>query len=150
MIQDNDHNKRCLVAYWQYFHVFQGIVNWVKKRLGPAAEEVTDAKQLEKLSTHNELVVVGFFKELNGKDAKEFMRAASEDDEQIYVLTKEKELFTKYDIKGDSAVIMLTKFDEGRQDFDGKMKQNVKKTVKYFAINLLTISFLVLGHQQVG
>lgn len=38
------------------------IVNWLKKRTGPAASTLSDVTQAESLIADNEVAVVGFFK----------------------------------------------------------------------------------------
>ena len=66
-----------------------GIVNWLKKRTGPAAATVSSVQEVEALKEANEVVVVGIFSDLEGESAKAFMKAAAGFDDVVFAITSE-------------------------------------------------------------
>uniref|UniRef100_A0A318CZC1 Protein disulfide-isomerase n=1 Tax=Kangiella spongicola TaxID=796379 RepID=A0A318CZC1_9GAMM len=108
----------------------EDIVNWLKKRTGPAADTITEADAAEKLVDSSEVVVMGFFKDLEGNDAKTFLQAAEAIDEVPFGITSAADIFTKYDVKEDG-VVLFKKFDEGRNVYDGEItKDNLVEFIK--------------------
>ncbi|XP_069785812.1 protein disulfide-isomerase [Narcine bancroftii] len=108
----------------------EDIVNWLKKRTGPAADTITDAGAAEKLVDSSDVVVMGFFKDLEGNDAKTFLQAAEIIDEVPFGIVSDADIFTKYDRKEDG-VVLFKKFDEGRNVYDGEItKDNLVQFIK--------------------
>ncbi|XP_067860036.1 protein disulfide-isomerase [Heptranchias perlo] len=108
----------------------EDIVNWLKKRTGPAADTITDAEAAEKLVESSEVVVIGFFKDVEGSDAKIFLQAAEAIDEVPFGIISAADIFTKYDVKKDE-VVLFKKFDEGRNTYDGEFtKENLVEFIK--------------------
>jgi len=107
-----------------------GIVNWLKKKTGPPAvtlEKVDDAKAL---ADKNEVFVMGFFKDHESAEAKAFLEAASDIDSISFGITKHDDLFKEWTMEKDG-IVLLKKFDEGRNDFDGKFESaEIKKFVQ--------------------
>ncbi|XP_072882455.1 protein disulfide-isomerase [Hemitrygon akajei] len=101
----------------------EDIVNWLKKRTGPAADTITEADAADKLVDSSEVVVIGFFKDLEGNDAKTFLQAAEAIDEVPLGITSSADIFAKYDMKEDG-VILFKKFDEGRNVYDGEITKD--------------------------
>ena len=60
----------------RYF-IFQGIVNWIEKKTGPPAHDLTDVKAAQKLIDDNEIVVIGFFKNQKSENALAFLEEAA-------------------------------------------------------------------------
>jgi len=104
-----------------------GIVSWLKKKTGPPAttlEKVQDAKDL---ADKNEVFVIGFFKNAESDEAKAYIEAASQIDAIAFGITSNDDLFTEYKMDKDG-IVLLKKFDEGRNDFDGKFEAEAIKT----------------------
>uniref|UniRef100_UPI00398EC480 protein disulfide-isomerase n=1 Tax=Pristiophorus japonicus TaxID=55135 RepID=UPI00398EC480 len=108
----------------------EDIVNWLKKRTGPAADTITEADAAEKLVESSEVVVIGFFKDVEGSDANIFLQAAEAIDEVPFGITSDADIFTKYDVTKDG-VILFKKFDEGRNVYDGEYtKESLVEFIK--------------------
>nr|XP_033816962.1 protein disulfide-isomerase [Geotrypetes seraphini] len=106
------------------------IVNWLKKRTGPAAITITDVSGAEALSESHEVAVIGFFKDVESVLAKIFLQAAEVVDEVPFGICSHDDLFSKYQVDKDS-IILFKKFDERHSTFDGEAtKENVVNFVK--------------------
>lgn len=114
------------------------IVNWLKKKSGPPAVTIKDAKQMEDLKS-NEVLVVGFFKVLLTADginqklsvrlsdhadlyqdaeseaAKAFLEVADQMDSIVFGITSDEELFKADKVEKDS-VVLFKQFDDKRND----------------------------------
>lgn len=96
------------------------IVNWLKKRTGPAATTLTEVTQAESLMADNEVAVIGFFKDVESDDAKAFLKAAEAVDDVPFGITSDDAVYSKYEMAKDG-VVLFKKFDEGRNTFDGEL-----------------------------
>ncbi|XP_035664274.1 protein disulfide-isomerase 2-like isoform X2 [Branchiostoma floridae] len=106
------------------------IVTWLEKKTGPPAANLETADQAEKLKEDNEVLVVGFFKDQESDGAKAFLEVARSDDETTFAITSTDEVYTKLEAKGDG-VVLFKKFDEGRNDFEGDVKEDdLKQFIK--------------------
>ncbi|XP_029454924.1 protein disulfide-isomerase [Rhinatrema bivittatum] len=106
------------------------IVNWLKKRTGPAVTTIADAEAAEALQDSNEVVVIGFFKDLGSGTAKMFLQAAEAVDDVPFGISSHDDVFSKYQLDKDT-IILFKKFDEGRSTFDGEVtKENVLNFIK--------------------
>ncbi|KAI7807712.1 protein disulfide-isomerase [Triplophysa rosa] len=106
------------------------IVNWLKKRTGPAASTLSDVTQAESLIADNEVAVIGFFKDVDSDSAKAFIKAAEAVDEIRFGITSDDAVYTKFEIAQDG-VVLFKKFDEGRNKFDGEIsKENLLNFIK--------------------
>lgn len=76
-----------------------GIIKWVKKKTGPASVRLTAAADLTKLTTSEEVVVVGYFKKYDSDEHKAFLSAA-----QLSTLT-----FVETDVAAVGKVAGLSK-----------------------------------------
>ncbi|XP_076459256.1 protein disulfide-isomerase-like [Babylonia areolata] len=92
------------------------IVNWLKKKTGPPAIDVTSPEAAKAVADNNEVVVLGFFKDQEGKEATAFKRVAAGYDDIPFAITSEDSVFEEYKMDKDG-VILLKHFDEGRNDF---------------------------------
>nr|KAF6296541.1 prolyl 4-hydroxylase subunit beta [Myotis myotis] len=96
------------------------IVNWLKKRTGPAATTLPDGAAAEALVESSEVAVIGFFKDVESDFAKQFLLAAEAVDDIPFGITSNSDVFSKYKLDKDG-VVLFKKFDEGRNDFDGEV-----------------------------
>ncbi|XP_005989098.1 protein disulfide-isomerase [Latimeria chalumnae] len=106
------------------------IINWLKKRTGPAATTLADVGNTEQLMDSSEVVVLGFFKDPESADAKTFMQVAEVIDDIPFGISSSDEVFSKYQIDKDE-VVLFKKFDEGRNNFEGELtKENLLNFIK--------------------
>ncbi|XP_068583168.1 protein disulfide-isomerase [Cebidichthys violaceus] len=80
------------------------ILTWLRRRAGSAADLIADLSQSE---ASEELMVVGFFKELNHEYVQVFYNAAVELPDVNFAVTQNDELITKYGLTHD--VVLLLK-----------------------------------------
>ncbi|XP_061586955.1 protein disulfide-isomerase A2 [Cololabis saira] len=93
-----------------------GIIQWMKRRAGPGALELTSVgSAADFISAHN-ITVVGFFDSLESEATKVFKEAAFDQTETEFAFTTSPDVFKKYEVK-DNSVVLFKKFDDGRADF---------------------------------
>ncbi|CAG0880722.1 unnamed protein product [Darwinula stevensoni] len=91
------------------------IVNWLLKKTGPPAKELkspSDAKAFVEAS-----------EDKDSADAKTFLETAMQIDDYPFGITSADDVYTEYNVVGDQ-IVLFKKFDEGRNDFDGKLEQS--------------------------
>ncbi|XP_030638258.1 protein disulfide-isomerase isoform X1 [Chanos chanos] len=98
------------------------IVNWLKKRTGPAAATLTEVTQAKSLIADNEVAVIGFFKDAESDGAKAFIKAAEAVDDIPFGITSDSAVFSEFEVSKDG-VVLFKKFDEGRNTFDGEISK---------------------------
>ncbi|NXS59687.1 PDIA2 isomerase, partial [Brachypteracias leptosomus] len=94
----------------------EGIVRWMQRRAGPSATLLQDTDTANTFVSAQDLVVVGFFKDLESEAAQTFYEVASEVVDLPFGVAKAAELFEAYGLSVDT-VCLFKKFDEGRTDF---------------------------------
>uniref|UniRef100_A0A8C2EQJ9 Protein disulfide-isomerase n=1 Tax=Cyprinus carpio TaxID=7962 RepID=A0A8C2EQJ9_CYPCA len=86
------------------------IVNWLKKRTGPAATTLSD--------------------DVESEDAKVFIKTAEAVDDIPFGIVSNDAVFSKFEVAKDG-VVLFKKFDEGRNTFDGEIsKENLLNFIK--------------------
>ncbi|MGH0165352.1 UNVERIFIED_CONTAM: hypothetical protein FKN15_049124 [Acipenser sinensis] len=80
-------------------------INWLKKRTGPAATTLAEASAAEQLIEGSEVVVIGFFKDVESTDAQAFVNAAESIDDVPFAITSSDDVFSKYEVTKDSVVL---------------------------------------------
>jgi protein disulfide-isomerase A1 len=113
------------------------IVQWLKKKSGPASVTINNAEELAKLKTDNEVVVLGLFKNVEGPNAQIFNGIAKTVDSVNFGITSNEELFSELKVTGDEGVILYKKFDEGENRFDGQF--NEEELRKFIHSNQLAL-----------
>lgn len=98
------------------------IVAWVKKKSGPPATEVSSVADAKELVESNNVLVIGFFKDLESEDAKKFTSLAALIDQQPFAITSNEEVFKEYSAECGN-VILFKKFDEGQVKYDGELEE---------------------------
>nr|KAF6457992.1 prolyl 4-hydroxylase subunit beta [Rousettus aegyptiacus] len=111
------------------------IVNWLKKRTGPAATTLPDKAAAEALVESSEVTVIGFFKDVESDFAKQFLLAAEAIDDIPFGITSNSDVFSNYQLDKDG-VVLFKKFDEGRNDFEGEVTKD--KLLAFIKHNLRT------------
>ena len=67
-------------------------MNWLKKKTGPPAVDLTDPEVAKKFVEKDEVVVVGFFKDVESKEAKAFLASAETHDSIAFGITSTQEV----------------------------------------------------------
>ena len=80
-------------------------MNWLKKRTGPPAQELTTVESARAFTKKDDVVVVGFFKDGESKAAKAFISAADTQDSVTFGITSVKEVADALDAKFDSIIL---------------------------------------------
>ncbi|XP_036593459.1 protein disulfide-isomerase A2 [Trichosurus vulpecula] len=94
----------------------EGIVHWLKRRLGPAATQLETEAEAAQLIDSQDIVIIGFFKDLQDEDVAGFLAVAKDAFDLTFGFTDRPELFQKFGLSKDT-VVLFKKFDEGRADF---------------------------------
>ncbi|NWX19955.1 PDIA2 isomerase, partial [Aegotheles bennettii] len=94
----------------------KGIVHWMQRRVGPSATLLEDATTATTFISSRDLVVIGFFKDLESEAAQVFHEVASEMVDMPFGVAEAAELFEAYGLSADT-ICLFKKFDEGRADF---------------------------------
>jgi len=102
------------------------IKSWLLKKTGPPAVELKTVDEANTLK-EKDVVVIGFFKDQESEAAKEFLKVAGSMDDMPFGITSDSDVFADSKVDKDS-VVLFKKFDEGRNDFDGELKEEALKT----------------------
>ncbi|KAG8508942.1 Protein disulfide-isomerase A2 [Galemys pyrenaicus] len=94
----------------------QGIAEWLRRRMGPSATRLQDEEDAQVLMESRDVVVIGFFQDLQDEDVATFLALAQDALDVTFGLTDQPQLFEKFGLTQDS-VVLFKKFDEGRADF---------------------------------
>ena len=99
-------------------------MTWLEKRGGAAARVITKVSEAQKMVEEQEVVVLGFFGDLEGEEAGAFREAADKVDEAFFLLTADADVRKHYEVGGGggAALVLLKDFDEGRVLYDGDSK----------------------------
>jgi len=113
-----------------------GIVSWLKKKAGPVAKELKTIEDAKTFQDSSNVVVVGFFDDQSSADAKVFLDAAGDLDDMLFAITSDAKVKKEYKMDKEG-VILLKKFDEGRNDYDDDF--DVKKLKSWIQSNALPL-----------
>ncbi|RWS05049.1 protein disulfide-isomerase-like isoform X2, partial [Dinothrombium tinctorium] len=114
----------------------EDLVKWLKKQTGPPATSLDSVEDAKKFKDSADVVVVGFFSDLESNDAKAFLEAASDLDEYPFGISSNKDVFAGLEISKDG-VVLFKKFDEGRNDLEEVITPEAVK--KFVAANSLPL-----------
>lgn len=114
------------------------IIAWLKKKSGPAAITLTTADELKKFQDDNEVAVVGVFKSADSTEAQAFQNVAKTVDSVAFALTTEAAVIDALKAKPDT-IVLLKKFDEGRNDFSSDAKITEAEIRTFIASNQLPL-----------
>jgi len=95
------------------------IVQWLKKKSGPPAKVLKKVDEAKELQDSAEVVVIGFFKKQDSEKAKVFSDVAFMLDDVQFGITSDEAVYKEYKLK-DDGVLLLKKFDDGREEYDGE------------------------------
>jgi len=113
------------------------IIRWLKKKTGPPALELSTVDAAKTFVDSQEVVVVGLFKNLDCEEAKVFKNVAAEMDDFVFGICSDAAVYSELKATKDG-VILLKKFDEGRNEYDGEYKEEeLKKFLKSNSLPLV-------------
>ncbi|XP_043944854.1 protein disulfide-isomerase A2-like [Protopterus annectens] len=120
----------------------KGVVHWLKRRTSPSTTVLDSVVQAEELINSKDIVVVGFFKDLDKDDEKTFYEAALDNEEAVFGITSSADVFQKYGISKDT-VVLFKKFDDKRADHEvdedtGLDKMELSKFIQINSLELVT------------
>jgi len=98
------------------------IVNWLLKKTGPPAKALASVEDAKAFAAEKPVVIIGYFKDQASDDAKQFIAAASATDDFPFGITSEEAVATEYGLSAEG-VVLLKDFDEGKNIFDGELKE---------------------------
>lgn len=81
------------------------IINWLKKKTGPPALEVTSAEQAKELMAANNVIIVGFFSDQSSAKAKAFLGVASAVDDQVFAVVSDEKVIAELDAEDEDVVL---------------------------------------------
>ena len=81
------------------------IVNWLNKRTGPPAQDLTTPEQALDFSKKDEVVVIGFFQNTESEAAIAYISTAEAHDSVSFGITTSKEVADSLDATLDSIVL---------------------------------------------
>jgi len=104
------------------------IVNWMRKKTGPASREVQESAQIEEHKNKNEVLVV-FFGDSSHSSYNTFESTAKGFDDLSFAHCGTDECATHYSVQKGS-VVLFKKFDEGRNDLaEGFTSEKLKSFI---------------------
>jgi len=113
------------------------IVNWLLKKTGPPAKDLTSVEDAKAFSESQDVVVVGCFTDLESAVAKEYREVASAMDEFPFGQTSDPAVLKEFGVEKDS-IVLFKKFDEGRNTLDADLTgSNIDKFIKENALPLV-------------
>lgn len=113
------------------------IVTWLEKKTGPPAKTLASVEEAKAFIADSEIAVVGFFKDVESKAAKEFLNVAGGMDDYPFGLVSDSAVFAEYAVEGEAAVSLFKKFDEGRNNLEGEITEAA--ITKFVAGNALPL-----------
>lgn len=91
------------------------LLSWLKKKTGPAADQLNTVDDLNKLKKAGDVVVIGAFEDLQSDAAVTFLQVAKTVDGILFGITSNNDVFKELQVTKD-AVVLLKNFDEGRNE----------------------------------
>ncbi|CAL7943601.1 unnamed protein product [Xylocopa violacea] len=112
------------------------IINWITKKAGPVAKHLLTVEEAKSFIEAQNVVIVGFFKDMESDDAKVFLEVANAVDDHMFAMSDKDEIFNEYGVK-DGKIVLFKKFDEGRSEFNDEL--NVKNLQNFIFIQSLPL-----------
>ena len=102
------------------------VLNWVRKKSGPATRPLKTLEELEKFKTDNTVCIVYFG--TNEEEKKIFEAVASKNDDYQFAYVEDKEVAEKANEKM-GFVVLYKKFDEKRNELSGFKEKDLSDFV---------------------
>ena len=81
------------------------IVNWLMKKTGPPAVDLTDPEAAKKFAEKDEVVLIGFFKDVETKEASAYLSVAEVQDRLAFGITSSQEVADAMEATFDSVIL---------------------------------------------
>ncbi|QDZ20101.1 protein disulfide-isomerase [Chloropicon primus] len=101
-------------------HSIDGIVNWVKRRTGPAATVVKSQAEFEAFLDSDDSVVFAYVETFDKYDWSAYQNLAQHDESHTFGVTDNAELAAHLGITTSPGLIVFKKFDNGNVVFEGE------------------------------
>uniref|UniRef100_A0A5S6R305 Protein disulfide-isomerase n=1 Tax=Trichuris muris TaxID=70415 RepID=A0A5S6R305_TRIMR len=111
------------------------IVQWLKRKTGPVAKELTSAADAKEFAATG-VAVVGFFKNRESDKAKKYLEVAGVVDNLMFGITSDNGVYKELKADGDG-IILFKPFDDGRATYDGQYESEEMK--KWLYVNSLPL-----------
>jgi protein disulfide-isomerase A1 len=98
------------------------IVNWMRKKTGPATRALNTVEQVEKFKEGPNVCLVFF-----GADNEVINKVARANEDLAFGQCNTQECFENYKVK-EGSLLLFKKFDDGRNDFVGELTETAVKT----------------------
>jgi protein disulfide-isomerase A1 len=109
----------------------QEVINWMRKKTGPATKLIANAEEIEKLKKDNDVVLVYFGNKKEELD--EFVKVARKNEDFPFANVESEELATKLGVKM-SSVIMYRNFEDPQKTLTGEIKmKNIEDFIDAFS-----------------
>lgn len=116
------------------------IITWLDKKTGPPAILLDEVEAANKLIEAEEVLVVGFFDDLEGPAAKAFKEAADLVDDLKFAITSSKAIQSELKVSTGDCIALFAKFDDGRAELkDPEEIKSVESIKKFVMINSLPL-----------
>ncbi|XP_060696956.1 protein disulfide-isomerase A2-like [Hemiscyllium ocellatum] len=120
----------------------KGIISWLKRRIGSSYTVLDSLSEVEKHIGSAEIVIVGFFKDLESDDVKTLSETANDMVEIPFAITNDPETLENYGISKNT-ITLFKKFDDQRADFEieaetGLTKEDLSKFIRVNEMHLVT------------
>jgi protein disulfide-isomerase A1 len=113
------------------------IVNWINKKLGSASKQINTVEEAKEFIESKDIIIIGFFKDIESDAAKEFGSVASVLDDVSFGITDDQVLFDEFKVTTEAGLILFKKFDEGKNIFTGNFK--IQEIKQFIAVNQLPL-----------
>lgn len=127
----------------------KGIIEWLQRRMGPSAALLKDYAAAQELLDAHSVVVVGFFKDLEGEKAKMFNDIALDIVDVNFGITSSPELFEKYKVEKES-VVLFKKFDDKRADMPLSEEDKLDKDELVSFIKTNSLELIIEFNEENG
>ena len=75
------------------------IAAWVNKKIGPAAVALEKTEEVADFIDNNDVAVIGFFKDLESKQAKDYLKAVKDYEEYPCGVSSNEEAMKAHDVR---------------------------------------------------
>jgi protein disulfide-isomerase A1 len=128
----------------------EDVINWVRKKAGPPAKELTTAKDVEDFQKENPLC--GIFFGQNAENIKAVENVGITIDDYPFGLVKDDAVARKFNAKQNSFVLFKP-FDENRNDLENISEQNLRDFLNKYSTKRVAefddkITEIVFGKNQ--
>ena len=107
------------------------VINWMRKKSGPAVRTLKTAEDVEKLQKDSDVCVVYFGKD--AEDLKAFTKVAEKIDDIPFASVESEDVAKKFNAKQRSAVL-FKKFDEKRNDLEKVKEKELNDFVSQYSL----------------